>query len=114
MIMAGMVMMLVLLIIAASLAYKESEEQRQVTVLELGRMLQDELILASHVQEGYSRTLYLPEKIGRYTYSTYTKNTSVEIRSGKMIVTFPTPLTSGSFAKGDNIISNTGGEVRIN
>lgn len=109
----SLIMMMVLLIIINALFADNVEDERRQAMLSLGYALQDELIIASTVQPGYEHDLFIPEKLGRFTYTLDATTTSFSITSSKQIITFHTPKTSGAFTKGSNTIKNDGAVISI-
>ncbi|MFH1506028.1 MAG: class III signal peptide-containing protein [archaeon] len=83
--------------------------------------LQNELILASQVEEGYIRIIYLPDDIEGVDYSILVDNahsimTLTDLDTGMSITLLIPEITGGGgFTKGiDNTITNKGGYVQIN
>jgi hypothetical protein len=91
---------------ASSLLGEKSEEQRLTALNDIGYTIQDEVILASTVDDGYERTLTLPPWADRFGYDITTEpgGRAVTLTSGKVIITYDLPQVDGSFQKGKNII----------
>jgi len=113
MMMLGLIVMGVLLVLIGRLTYTYSEEQRTATMMALGRQIQDELILAATVHEGYERSFTLPERVDRFDYIVTTSGTLLTIDSGRFTQSFRIPEVSGSLQIGINTIINQGGTLHI-
>jgi hypothetical protein len=85
-----------------------SEDQRVRALNDVAFMIQDELILAESVDDGYMRNISVPDKADRFAYTlSYTTN-SLELRSGNTILTYSLPPFNGSLQKGTNVIRRNG------
>lgn len=93
---------------AGRLLLDKSEEQRTAAMNDVGYLIQDEIILASTVSDGYQRTFVLPQRADRFEYSITSFSTAVTITSGKTKITYPIPEISGSIQKGPNTIVKQG------
>ncbi len=98
---------------AADLFGRESEKQRIAALNDVGYRIQDEVILASDVTDGYERTFIVPDRADRFTYTLSGDATSVTLRSGPVTITYPLPTISGAVTKGSNVITKRNGEVAI-
>lgn len=83
---------------------------------DFGRYLQNELILAADLNDGYNREIYLPQNIGGIDYSISNTQKSFTIISypSKLHFTYHIPKIQGSLQKGTNLIHKEGGVVYIN
>jgi len=88
-------------------------EKTRVVITDFGLGIQNELILASQVQEGYIRTLNLPDNLDGVNYNIINTNLSLTINYSRGTVTMLTPLTNGTFIKGENTIKSTEGVLQI-
>jgi hypothetical protein len=74
-----------------------SEQQRAMEIDSFGYSLQDEIILASSVGDGYSRTIPLPKHAGRFDYVLVVENTTpsegvgIRLSSNDYIRTYDLP-----------------------
>jgi hypothetical protein len=104
----AMVIGVVFLASAWGLFIDTSERERLAAVNDIGYAIQDEMILAATVTEGYARAIVIPEKAGRFTYALSNTPDSVTISSGRTTITYPIPNVTGTFVKGRNIVTNDG------
>lgn len=81
---------------------------------EQGYAIQQEIIIASVVHDGYYRTFNVPQKIGlNYFYATI-NDTQLTINYTDYYFVLRIPDTSGQLISGDNVIRKTNGEVELN
>lgn len=85
-----------------------NEDQRRTAIDEVGYAIQDEIILATTVQDGYQRTILVPERADRFTYTLTSTATAVRIASGTTIITYTHPPIIGQIQKGRNLIAKDG------
>ena len=85
-----------------------SEEQRATALSDVGYTIQDELIAAMGVEDGYHRVFTVPEKADRFSYTLTSDATSVSLTSGSMTMTFDLPVYVGNISKGMNAITKDG------
>jgi len=104
----GMILLIILILIGTIYSKDAVETQRMHALLTLGYTIQDELILATTVQEGYEHDFDLPASIGRFSYVIETAETQITLRSGAQAYDFRIPNTTGTFVKGLNIIRYDG------
>lgn len=112
----AMIVGMLYLALSANLMMTKSEEQRIAALNDIGYMIQDEIILATTVQDGYSRTFTIPEKASRFTYEVaLTSPTTVTLQSGSVTANYRIPeVDAGStLAKGENTITKRGA-VEVN
>lgn len=96
----------------SSIVLKDTSELQRLEALNgIGYLLQDEVILATTVEDGYRRKIVLPQRAGRFQYAINTSATSVSLRSGSVDIAYPLPEITGSFKKGTNIIAKDGAVV---
>lgn len=94
--------------VTTDLFTETSEQQRLQALNDVGFKIQDEIILAEIVEDGYVRNFTIPEKADRFTYTLTNDNDTLTLTSGQVIVTYSTPLISGSFQKGYNVLKKNG------
>jgi hypothetical protein len=105
------------LAIGTSMFVDASEQQRREAIDEVGYLIQDELILASSVTDGYSRTFLVPAKADRFTYTMTQTPTSVALASGTINMTYTLPLHDGTLNIGQNVVrarAGAAGGVEVN
>jgi hypothetical protein len=87
----------------------KSEEQRIEALNDIGYQVQDELLLAASVLDGYERNFTLPTLADRFDYTLTNDETSLTLASGPASVTYPLPEVTGTFQKGRNVLRKDGG-----
>ena len=91
--------------VANDLLFERSEEQRIVALNDIGYNIQDEMVLAASVTDGYVRTVTLPSSADRFPYNITGNNNSITLTSGSTIIVYDLPEYSGAFHVGKNNIS---------
>lgn len=104
----GFVFAALLLLIVNQLVSEKADEERRHQINNLGYFIQDELLLAESVHDGYERTFTVPQTLGKFPYTINSTTTSITIMSGKMTTTFTIPTITGSIQKGANTINKDG------
>jgi hypothetical protein len=102
----------------ATVAYyylQESYTQRDIEELQdLGKSLQDEVILAHTVQPGYTRKLYVPPQLRNIYVNISGSSEDIVINYKGSDILFRIPPTQGTFSTGYNTISKqSNGSVTI-
>ena len=80
---------------------------------DIAAQIQQELVLASSVHNGYERTVVLPANIQGQDYSIELAASAVYVRVGDYNAIQPIPSVNGTMSPGENTITNTGG-VQVN
>tara|TARA_Y100000031_G_C8156413_1_gene354803 strand:- start:196 stop:594 length:399 start_codon:yes stop_codon:yes gene_type:complete len=114
----GMLLLAIFLVLLYTHYQEELLEKRFSSLEDLGITLQDELILASQVHEGYYRAFIIPEEVERNPISIFINNTAnvmfIEYRSVNYSFRIPSN-TTGSFEEGtENVIQQDDGIIRMN
>ena len=99
---------IIYLVSATSLFGAVSEDQRISSLDDIGYMVQDEVLLAESVDDGYSRSFVIPSSADRFAYVLSSDATSITLTSGARTITYPLPPVGGTFQKGKNIIAKNG------
>lgn len=109
-IIAGIAMLVAALYLAvgANLLSGKSEEQRVSALNNIGYMVQDEIILAGTVEDGYLRSFAIPQKADRFAYTLSNDETMLTLHSGSVIINYPLPRISGTLQQGENTIRKDG------
>ena len=105
--------LLVLLGISYSLFNVKIEENDLFAVEDLGYSIQNEIILASEVHDGYEREIFIPDKIGNMRYDISNTPDYLVLNYTRGEVLFLLPDVSGSISKGNIKIKNVEGQVVI-
>jgi hypothetical protein len=107
--MVGFAMLIVIIFLGVIyyLSFKYSEDKNINRLMDLGYSLQNELILASEVELGYERTIFIPDKVDKteYNISQSTHDLIIEYKGTMMV--FAIPDVTGTFTKGNNTIRKT-------
>ena len=96
------------LAVTGQLFLTTSEQQRVSALNDIGYMVQDELMLAESVDDGYARNFTIPTKADRFTYAISNDAASLTLVSGVASVTYSLPQISGTLAIGRNSITKNG------
>ena len=97
------------LAVTGQLFFSTSEEQRVSALNDVGYTVQDELMLAESVDDGYVRNFTIPSTADRFTFTISNDATSVTLVSGIASVTYPLPRINGTLAIGRNSVAKNGG-----
>ena len=89
-------------------------QKENEAVNDLALKLQQELIVASTVEDGYVRLFWIPDNIDNINYSLSTQNSAITVESKNSIRIVPIPKVVGNVSKGTNNINKTGGVIYIN
>jgi hypothetical protein len=96
------------LTLGTSLFIDTTEQQRIDALNDIGYAVQDEVILASQVADGYERVFMIPERADRFTYVLSNDAYTLTLVSGATRVNYDLPNITGSFQKGTNVIRKDG------
>jgi hypothetical protein len=94
--------------LTTDLLYDTSEQQRFEALNVIGYMVQDEMMLAETVEDGYVREITLPANADRFSYTLANSNRSLTLSSGAITLVYPLPLVNGTLQKGKNILQKDG------
>lgn len=89
-------------------------EKESMLVQDLALKLQEEISLASVVEDGYLRNFSIPATLEYLNYSIMQQNQSITVESKKGIFIVGMPKVNGNITKGNNIIRKEGGVIYIN
>ncbi|MBU0666723.1 MAG: hypothetical protein ABIC91_00100 [Nanoarchaeota archaeon] len=104
---------IILLVVINITLGEKITEKNFLELKNLGYSIQRELILATEVYDGYSRTIFVPEQINSLDYSLSNTDRLLIIRFEETDITFPIPKINGVVVKGNNTIRKTAGVVYI-
>ncbi len=90
---------------------KQDESNAQLRLF--GREIQNELILASQVHEGYSREIFIPDTLKTFNFTINNTDKVLIILYKDFQHAFPIPKTHNFLKKGNNTIRNIQGEVYV-
>ncbi|MBI2659509.1 hypothetical protein HYX05_05420 [Candidatus Woesearchaeota archaeon] len=90
-------------------------QKENEAVKDLALKLQQELLIASTVEDGYVRVFEIPNSLDNVNYSLTTlKNNTITVESKNAFYIVPIPRAIGNASKGTNVINKTGGVIYIN
>lgn len=76
--------------------------------------LQKELLIATNVEDGYSRVFQIPDRIDSINYSVAIENLTLYVKSKNAFSIVSIPKVIGNVSKGTNMINRTNGIIYIN
>ncbi len=104
---------------ALTLSADKTTQNTYEQLNDLGKSLQQELLLGTQVQDGYERFFSVPEKINDMNYTIVIGNTSAS--NGYMSILFShqelfyvIPVINGSMIKGTNVLRKQNGVLQLN
>lgn len=107
----AMLIGVVYLAVSSSILSSKTEEQRIIALNDVGYTVQDELMLAGTVQDGYQRAFTIPQKAGRFSYALSNDDTTLTLVSGSDTLTYPLPKINGTLVQGKNVVFKNGSIV---
>ncbi|MFH1770226.1 MAG: hypothetical protein ABH828_01580 [archaeon] len=113
--MAGIGIVLSMMFIGVLIFFlQDTNQDRKDSEMEhFAMQLQNEIILASEVHEGYSRQIYLSSQVGKYDYKINNTENHLILEYDESVLSYRIPKTVGKLQKGLNTIKNMGGEVVV-
>jgi uncharacterized protein (UPF0333 family) len=114
MVMLALIFFVVALVIVGFYIEKSASEQGVAALQDEGAKVQQELLLAAAVEDGYQRTLTLPATLGglQYTVSNTPTMLTLTLHDGT-VYNREIPQVAGSIVKGQNRLRNIGGALII-
>lgn len=102
-----------------TLSTQKNQEKAYQEINNLGISLQSEFLLASELENGYSRVIYVPEKVNGLEYSIFNGNASngngyLEITFLDLGIGYNIPVLNGTIQKGDNTLQKIDGWLVLN
>ena len=89
-------------------------QKENEAVKDLALKLQQELLIASTVEDGYFRVFQIPDIMDSINYSLSTQNSTITVKSKNSLFIVSIPKVVCNVSKGINIINKTGGVIYIN
>lgn len=108
--------LLILIGLLSTLVYIQSQSKQDVRIQqteELAQRLQQEILLANSVHEGYVRVIRLPASIDSQPYEVELADTAVFVRIAGYEAIRSIPSVNGTLSVGENTIQNIQGTVHI-
>ena len=90
----------------------QSERESEM-VYDMALKLQEEIRIASLVEEGYSRNFSMPSRLLEIDYDVEINGKFLTVKSNKSFYTVRVPNMTGEIREGYNIITKSGGVVHI-
>ena len=110
----ALVVVIVLVAVSARFLSRSYDSLALRDAQALASSLQEELLTAAQVREGYHRVLEVPLLLRHgASYSLSSTNDSLTVTHGSLTVTLRTPPLHGSLEKGKNVISHEQGVLFI-
>ena len=112
----GLGFIILLIFLASSIAKMNefSTEKEFVLLKDVTYKVQNEIVLASLVNDGYIRTFNIPERLETADYDISITGRTLIAQSANYDYVLQLPDANGTLAKGNNTIRKTGGVVQIN
>ncbi len=114
MIMLVLIFLVVILVIVHAHIQRSQSEKRVAAMKELAVMVQEELLIAGGVNDGYQRLITLPSTIRgeEYSVSNTPSLLTITLANGQSYG-IPIPRVNGTIMKGENLILKVNGELRV-
>jgi hypothetical protein len=114
MIVAGMFIVILFMAIFSEIYQDNLKSKKRIIFEDFGYSIQNELILASQVQPGYRRAIYLSGSLDGYEYTVNISHMTLVIDYTDNTFALPIPNITGNFVPGTNIITNKDNKVFLN
>lgn len=117
-VMMSIVFFFVIITAITALSTEKTEEKTVYEIRDLGIALQEELLVATTLQDGYNRLFFIPETINHKEYTITTGNTSetdfyMYLTFNGRDTYFDIPPINGTITHGRNHIQKTNGQLII-
>ena len=89
------------------------QDEAATQASDLASVIQQELITASEMHQGYHHELDLPALLKRNDYTITNTDTDFTITQAGLTITLNTPPINGTLIKGTNIINTENGTITI-
>ena len=89
-------------------------QKENEAVKDLALKLQQELLIAANVEEGYLRIFEIPDNLEGINYSLSAQNSTITVKSKNAFYLVSIPRVVGNVNKGTNLINKTNGIIYIN
>ena len=109
-----------LLVSLSVVSGRKQMQQSYEALKDMGKAVQQEMILAAQVNDGYQRDFYLPPQVGRYDYVMATGNASssggsyftIDFQGVQLF--YKIPQVYGELQPGFNNVTRQDGRVQVN
>lgn len=85
-----------------------AEEERLAAINQIAYAIQDEIILATEVEDGYERDFYIPNRAGQFVFTLEGTESSITITSGQLKQSYTIPTIDGVVKIGTNRVRKMG------
>ncbi|MFH1649565.1 MAG: hypothetical protein ABIA93_03380 [Candidatus Woesearchaeota archaeon] len=101
--------------VLATLTQDKLDEKGRELMLDLGRSVQSELILAAEVEPGYTRRISIPEKLEGIPVNVSNDNKTMYVKAREVTMPFNIPFTTSLFVgPGTYELKNVAGVLVMN
>lgn len=107
---------ILLIFIASSMARLNefNSEKEFILLKDVAYKVQNEIVLASVVNDGFSRTFIIPDRLETISYNISISGRTIIAQSSNYDYVLQLPDVNGTLVKGNNTIKKIGGIVLIN
>ncbi|MFH1915724.1 MAG: hypothetical protein ABIJ21_00525 [Nanoarchaeota archaeon] len=115
----SMILMAVFLVAFNIIIQEKNEQVRDELFMDLGESIQQELFLGLVLNDGYSRTFYIPppemnQSYERYAYTINARGGMLYLLQEEHIYSFDIPAFTGTFQIGENTLAKRGMNLYVN
>ena len=120
MLMIGMAFAVVIIFLASVLSVSKfnTETRTYEDIDDLGKALQQEFLLATQMEDGYTRVINLPITLNGLAYNVSTGRTGQEyyilLKYKETEIYYAIPPTIGNFTMGNNLLVKQNSTLRLN
>lgn len=114
----SVILLLFLITTLSKISSLKTDEKTYYELNDLGRSIQQELLLTTELEDGYIRKINLPETVNGRNYELATNTLSnyvsyMNITFNDELIYYQIPPINGTFSKGDNIISKINNTIFV-
>ncbi|MCF7871938.1 hypothetical protein K9L97_02795 [Candidatus Woesearchaeota archaeon] len=114
----GFFILFTTIIALGSFSAQKTQEKIMIEAEDLGRSIQQELLIAADLQDGYQRTINIPEQIEDKKIQITTGTTTIDtgyftFTLDQIELYYETPKITGTLKTGDNQITKTNNTITI-
>lgn len=115
----GMILMILFIAVLNIIIREKNDEMQEALFMDLGEAVQNEVLIADVVADGYTRAFTVPPAEMNHSYEqlTYTisnTNDTITITHQEKTYEFPIPITEGNIRIGENLIQKIDGIIHVN
>ncbi|GIU69873.1 MAG: hypothetical protein KatS3mg002_1109 [Candidatus Woesearchaeota archaeon] len=109
----AIIIMIILLTTIYELNRSKIDEKIYYKMNDFSYIVQSEFVLASEMNDGYSRIIFIPEKLEGMEYNISISGDSIVFSYNDLVFYRKIPQTSGELKKGSNIIRKINSTIYI-